>query len=158
VFTILSCRSNFRLTGYATLQNLKMPKTFMAVGVDLADPTGPWGDIHPRWKKAQAQRLALGAHAVAYGESGVYWTGPIAVSAEMVGGNPPGVQINFNLTGAAGLLLKHSVGVEVYQPCDANGDRCWVLTPIVRSDAGSITAARSWTSNISHVRYNWYGS
>ena len=82
------------------------------------------------------------------------WQGPVAVSAKLVGGNPPGVQVQFKNTGDSGLRLKHSVGVEVYQPSAAGP--VWVLTPIVRSDATSITVARSWTSNVSHVRYNFY--
>eukprot|EP01051_Picozoa_sp_SAG22_P023450 SAG22_NODE_6056_length_908_cov_1.211372_2_plen_156_part_01 len=96
-----------------SVPNLRMPNIYMAVGVDLGDPTSPWGDIHPRWKKAQAERLALGTRAVAYGEKGLSWQGPIAVSAKLVGGNPPGVQIQFKNTGDRGLQLKHSVGVEV---------------------------------------------
>ena len=140
---------------YGYVPNENMSNTFMAVGIDLGDPNSTWGDIHPRFKKAQAHRLAQGALAIAYQEKRISWRGPIATSAQLVGGNPPGVQIVFNDTGS-GLVLKHSVGVEVYQPIAIAPFHVWVMTPIVRSDATSITAARSWTSNISHVRYNWY--
>jgi len=55
---------------YGYVPNENMSNTFMAVGVDLGDPSGPWGDIHPRWKKAQAHRLVQGALAIAYEEKG----------------------------------------------------------------------------------------
>ena len=49
----------------------------MAVAMDLPDPNSPYQCIHPRDKTDVAERLTLGARAVAYGEN-IYWTGPIA--------------------------------------------------------------------------------
>ena len=49
----------------------------MAIAMDLPDPDTPCQCIHPRDKTDVAERLTLGARAVAYGEN-IYWTGPIA--------------------------------------------------------------------------------
>ncbi|XP_076000886.1 sialate O-acetylesterase [Genypterus blacodes] len=61
-------------TGFAP--NPRMPKTFMAVAMDLPDETSPFGTIHPRDKQDVAYRLTLGARAVAYNEKGVNFRGP----------------------------------------------------------------------------------
>ncbi|MFW6163602.1 MAG: sialate O-acetylesterase [Planctomycetota bacterium] len=54
------------------LQALAVPKTGMAVTIDVGDAR----DIHPKNKQAVGERLALAARAVAYGEE-LCWCGPI---------------------------------------------------------------------------------
>ncbi|XP_035479437.1 sialate O-acetylesterase [Scophthalmus maximus] len=56
--------------------NPLMPRTFMAVAMDLPDETSPFGTIHPRYKRDVAHRLTLGARAVAYNEKNVHFQGP----------------------------------------------------------------------------------
>ena len=55
-----------------------MKNVFMAVAMDLGDPTSPYGSVHPRDKQDVGARLVLASRAVAYGDSSVYYTGPIA--------------------------------------------------------------------------------
>lgn len=55
----------------------------MAVAIDLGDPTSPYGSIHPEDKQDVGARLALAGQAVAYGNSEVYYTGPIATTATL---------------------------------------------------------------------------
>jgi sialate O-acetylesterase len=52
---------------------LAEPNTAMAVIIDV----GEWNDIHPLDKKTVGERLALAARAVAYGEGGLTWSGPM---------------------------------------------------------------------------------
>ena len=68
---------------YGYVPNPRLPYVFMAVAVDLGDPTSPFGSIHPRDKQDVGARLALAGRAVAYGDSQVYYTGPIATTATM---------------------------------------------------------------------------
>ncbi|XP_006892862.1 PREDICTED: sialate O-acetylesterase [Elephantulus edwardii] len=68
--------------GYAP--NAKMPKTFMAVTMDLGDRHSPLGSIHPRDKQTVAYRLHLGARAVAYGEKNLIFQGPLPKKMEVL--------------------------------------------------------------------------
>ncbi|XP_078466533.1 sialate O-acetylesterase-like isoform X2 [Lampetra planeri] len=61
---------------YGFSPNLRMPKTFMAVTIDLCDRNSNYGWIHPRYKKEVASRLLLGAMAVAYNDSSSIFQGP----------------------------------------------------------------------------------
>lgn len=54
----------------------------MAVAMDLGDPSSPFGSIHPRDKETVGERLALAGGAIAYGETDLYYTGPIVDSYE----------------------------------------------------------------------------
>ena len=56
----------------AQLMTLSVPKTGMAVAIDIGDPT----NIHPTNKQEVGRRLALAARAIAYGEKLPY-AGPI---------------------------------------------------------------------------------
>ena len=67
---------------YGYVPNLKQPDVFMAVAMDLPDPNSPYQCIHPRDKTDVAERLALGARAIAYGEK-LDWTGPIMDSTSI---------------------------------------------------------------------------
>lgn len=68
---------------YGYVPNPHMKNVFMAVAMDLGDPTSPYGSIHPRDKQDVGARLALAGRAVAYGDTTVYYSGPIATAAKM---------------------------------------------------------------------------
>ncbi|KAL3882468.1 hypothetical protein ACJMK2_028805, partial [Sinanodonta woodiana] len=61
---------------YGFAPNPMMPKTFMAVAVDLPDFYAPQGSIHPRYKEDIAYRLSLAGRAVAYSEQGLDYQAP----------------------------------------------------------------------------------
>lgn len=91
---------------YGYVPNDRQKSVFMAVAVDLGDPASPFGDIHPRYKQPVGARLALAGRAVAYGESTLYYTGPL-VSGATAGGAK--VVVTFRNTGTAGLELHSPV-------------------------------------------------
>jgi sialate O-acetylesterase len=95
------------------LQTLSLPKTGMAVVVDIpCDDAG-----HPRDKEDAGKRLALAAEGVGYGEKIVY-SGPLYQSMKVEGG---AIRISFTSTGS-GLVI----GQTPYQPATFGGK-----TPIV---------------------------
>ncbi|WP_238320875.1 sialate O-acetylesterase [Neotamlana nanhaiensis] len=57
----------------AQLETLKVPKTAMAVAIDL----GEWNDIHPLNKKDVGKRLALLARKMTYGETDLKASSPM---------------------------------------------------------------------------------
>ena len=68
---------------YGFVPNPRLRAVFMAVAMDLGDPSSPFGSIHPRDKQDVGLRLALAGRAIAYGDSEVYFTGPLATTATM---------------------------------------------------------------------------
>ena len=64
------------------LRSLAVPKTGMAVTIDVGDLK----DIHPKNKQAVGKRLALSALAVAYGRD-VAYSGPVYTSMRIEGGS-----------------------------------------------------------------------
>lgn len=70
---------------YGYVPNDRLKNVFMAVAIDLGDPTSPYGSIHPRDKQDVGYRLALSARAVVYNDDLVIddFQGPIAQSAEV---------------------------------------------------------------------------
>ena len=56
---------------YGYTPNPKMMNVFMAVAIDLGDPTSPYGSIHPRDKSDVGLRLSIGARAIVYQDTTV---------------------------------------------------------------------------------------
>ena len=86
--------SNVTVGGFPTIRwaqtanfgfvpNSRMKNVFMAVAIDLGDPTSPYGSVHIRDKQDVGARLVLAGRAIAYGDSTVYYSGPIAVGAKV---------------------------------------------------------------------------
>lgn len=65
----------------AQRNTLRLPKTAMAVAIDL----GEWNDIHPLNKQDVGQRLALAAQKLAYGEKSLVASGPLVDSVKRKG-------------------------------------------------------------------------
>lgn len=68
---------------YGYVPNKRMQNVFMAVAIDLGDPTSPFGSVHPRDKQDVGTRLATGAMAVVYNMTEVYYLGMLAQSAKL---------------------------------------------------------------------------
>ena len=66
---------------YGYVPNTRLRNVFMAVAVDLGDPTSPYGSVHPRDKQDVGLRLAMSARAVVYGENIIDFQGPIPKTA-----------------------------------------------------------------------------
>jgi sialate O-acetylesterase len=94
-----------------------LPNMGMASAVDIGDAASPFwpGSVHPRWKQRVAERLALEARRVVYGETGLLSRGPqltgVAVMADdgdhagsYHGKDSTTLRLTFNSTGS-GLRL-----------------------------------------------------
>ena len=77
---IYSPGSNWPELREAQLMTLSLPKTGMAVAIDIGDGS----DIHPKNKQEVGHRLSLAAQAVAYGRDVIY-SGPIYESMTVEG-------------------------------------------------------------------------
>eukprot|EP01084_Bolivina_argentea_P188583 324604_1 len=139
---------------YGYVSNPKMPNTFMATAIDLGDPTSPFGDVHPRYKQQVSERLSDAGKAVIYGESEVYWAGPIATHSMVNGRN---VRIYFRNVGEEGFTIKNSDGFEVYD----NNLNTWVaVSDTVVSNGGDtvdipIPSTINDAIGVTQVRYLW---
>jgi len=69
--------------GYGYVPNDKMKDVFMAVTIDLGDPTSPRGSVHPRDKQDVGLRLAIGARHVVFNDSAVYYLGMLPQKAQL---------------------------------------------------------------------------
>ncbi|MBC8085203.1 MAG: sialate O-acetylesterase [Hymenobacter sp.] len=124
---------------------LTLPRTGMAVAIDLGDAT----DIHPANKQDVGHRLALVARAVAYADQRVVAAGP-AFQAMRVEGNT--VQLDFGQVGA-GLRVKDP-GPTLRGFAVAGADRQfhWA-TATLRGKTVVLTSA-AVPAPVA-VRYNW---
>ena len=68
---------------YGYVPNERMKDVFMAVAIDLGDPTSPYGSVHPRDKSDVGLRLSVGARAVVYNDVTVNYLGMLPQKAEM---------------------------------------------------------------------------
>ena len=108
---------------YGYVPNEKMVNTFMAGSIDLGDPTSPWGDVHPRYKQDVGKRLANAAKNVIYGESDIYFQGPISEKF-VLDKNENMAIINFRNVGEMGLEIRNYQGFEFC--CIGDSDDKWV--------------------------------
>ncbi|WP_338877381.1 sialate O-acetylesterase (plasmid) [Spirosoma sp. SC4-14] len=86
----------------AQTMTLSLPKTGMAVAIDIGDST----NIHPVNKQEVGRRLALAARRVAYNEAEVVSSGPVFKSMTVEGRQ---VRVTFNEVGT-GLTIRDKYG------------------------------------------------
>jgi sialate O-acetylesterase len=102
----------------AQLKALTIPKTGMALAIDIGDG----GDIHPRNKEDVGKRLAFWALAKDYGKSKVACSGPLYKGMTVKGNT---IRVSFDYTGR-GLIIGrkegHGAAVEVKASTDKAGD------------------------------------
>jgi sialate O-acetylesterase len=142
---IYSPHSNWPELREAQLKTLSVPRTGMAVTIDIGDGS----DIHPRDKQDVGHRLALAAQAIAYGRDVIY-SGPIYESMTVEGEK---IRLHFKYD-YAGLMVKNIYTPELRGFEIAGADRNFVsgeakiegATVVVRSAAVPHPVA---------VRYGW---
>ena len=92
---------------------LGLARTGMAVTIDIGNPT----DIHPRNKQDVGLRLALAARAIAYGERGLQYSGPVFRQATREAG-----AIRLWFDHASDGLEARGGALEGFEVAGANGD------------------------------------
>jgi sialate O-acetylesterase len=95
--------SNWALLREAQLDALSLPRTGLAVTIDI----GEWNDVHPLNKKDVGKRLALAAQKVAYAEENVVYSGPIYQSMRIDGNK---IIATFTNTGSGLVAKKGGLG------------------------------------------------
>ena len=135
--------SGWALLREAQFQTLELPKTGMAVAIDI----GEWNDIHPLNKRTVGERLAISAKGVAYGEDIVY-SGPIYESMEVKGDR---VEISFSSTGS-GLVTKGGGPVQEVAIAGSDKEFKWAQTKI---EGNKLIVWHEDISDPVAVRYAW---
>jgi sialate O-acetylesterase len=142
---------------YGYVPNANMNNHFLAVAIDLPDFASPYGDIHPRYKRQIADRLALAALNVAYGQAdtGIY-QGPLPTSITINGGNirvTYGVQVVYRTVNPNNFEI--CCGATPAQTC-LNGGR-WVGTAPVAQSATYVDLANTCNGgeSVTGYRYLW---
>ncbi|OXA81098.1 sialate O-acetylesterase [Flavobacterium sp. 270] len=127
---------------------LKLPKTGMAVAIDL----GEKNDIHPKNKQDVGKRLALAAEKVVYGNTEIVDSGPTFKSFSVDNGK---IRIQFENFGS-GLLLKDKYGY-VRGFSIAGNDKIFKWAKGFQ-EGNNIILYNDEIENPTAVRYDWGNS
>jgi len=127
----------------AQLSALKIPKTAMAVAIDL----GEWNDIHPLNKKDVGKRLALGAMKFAYNED-IVFSGPIYESSEIKNNQ---ISLSFDAVGS-GLV---SIDGEPLSRFEIAGDDQHFVWAKAKIEGDKVIVENGNINNPKYVRYAW---
>jgi len=127
----------------AQAMTLKLPKTGMAVTIDVGDQT----DIHPWRKKEVGERLAANAFGIVYGMKNEVVAGP-AYKAQAITGNT--ITLSFDNTGK-GLMSK---GEQLMGFTIAGADKKFVPATAIIQGTTVIVSATA-VANPQYVRYAW---
>jgi sialate O-acetylesterase len=141
----LPTESNWAVLREGQLKSLSIPKSGMAVTLDL----GEWNDIHPLTKKPIGERLALAARKLAYGEN-IVSSGPIYASHQIEGKR---IRIHFRETGS-GLAINKQDEDELTYFAIAGKDKKFVWAKAIIEGESIIV----WSDEVSdpmYVRYAW---
>lgn len=127
----------------AQLMTLTLPKTAMAVAIDIGDAA----DIHPKNKQEVGRRLALAAQSIAYGKEVVY-SGPIYASMTTEGDK---LRLLFTQV-ADGLMAKGDEPLKGFAIAGQDHKFVWADA---RIDGDTVVV---WSDQVPHpvaVRYAW---
>lgn len=128
----------------AQRQTLKVPRTAMAVAIDI----GEWNDIHPLDKKTVGERLALAAEKVAYGNDSAVYSGPQFAQLKASGNE---LLVEFSHTGG-GLMTRNGEAPRAFAIAGEDGRYVWAAAKI----RGNQVAV--WSDSVNapvSVRYAW---
>ncbi|MDW7690356.1 sialate O-acetylesterase [Flammeovirgaceae bacterium SG7u.111] len=130
----------------AQLKTLELPKTGMAVTIDIGDAT----NIHPKNKQEVGRRLGLAALSQAYGEKDVVSSGPLYDSAWVEGNK---MKIRFTETGS-GLASTDKYGyLKSFSIAGENREFSWAKAEI--TSANELVVFNDSISKPMAVRYAW---
>jgi len=127
----------------AQLHTLSLPKTGMAVAIDL----GEWNDIHPLNKQDVGHRLAVTAEHLAYNDKKIVYSGPIFQSAKIVGNK---IEISFSSIGS-GLAAKDG-DLKYFSIAEADKKFVWAKAKI---EGNKVIVWSDQITNPAIVRYAW---
>ncbi|SNR97486.1 sialate O-acetylesterase [Hymenobacter mucosus] len=130
----------------AQAQALALPRTGMAVAIDLGDPD----DIHPANKQDVGHRLALVARQVAYGDKKVVAAGPTFQRLRVDGKQ---VRLTFTNTGSGLLLKSGTTTLSGFAVAGADGQFHWATATLAGPKEVVLTCA-AVPSPVA-VRYSW---
>jgi sialate O-acetylesterase len=138
-------RSNWAELREAQLMTLSLPKTGMAVAIDIGDGS----DIHPKNKQDVGYRLALAAQAVAYGRD-VMYSGPIYESMAVEGDK---IRLRFKCV-YGGLVAKNSPSSSL-SGFEIAGDDHKFVAAEAQIDGNTVVARSEKVPHPVAVRYAW---
>jgi sialate O-acetylesterase len=141
--TYLPVESNWALLREAQQQSLSVPRTAMAVAIDL----GEWNDIHPDNKRDVGERMSLCARLLAYGEA-VEYSGPVVKKVSIEGKQ---VVISFDHVAGG---LKTVDGEQPGSFAIAGADKKFVLA-YARIVDNQVVVWNDQVKNPRFVRYAW---
>jgi sialate O-acetylesterase len=130
----------------AQAQALALPRTGMAVAIDLGDPD----DIHPANKQDVGHRLALAARQVAYGDKRVAAAGPTFQRMQVRGSQ---VHLTFGHVGKGLLLKSGTTTLTGFAVAGADGQFHWAAATLAGRAEVVLTCAAVPTPVA--VRYAW---
>lgn len=142
--------SNPQESGWATLREsqalgLSLPKTGMAVAIDLGEPS----NIHPGNKQDVGYRLALAARAVAQGE-GLVYSGPVYQSSHIEDG---AILLEFSHFGSSLASIHGREKLRGFAIAGENGRFQWAEAEIIGSN--QVRVYSDEVPNPLYVRYAW---
>jgi sialate O-acetylesterase len=140
----LPSESQWAATREAQQKTLVLPRTGMAVAIDL----GEWNDIHPDRKKEVGERLALLAEQLAYHEQGLVASGPLFRSAAIEGNR---IVLSFNYTGS-GLTTSDGEPPAAFAIAGADKKFVWAQA---RIEGDKVTVWSDAVAAPRYVRYAW---
>ncbi|WP_116106902.1 sialate O-acetylesterase [Lewinella sp. IMCC34191] len=142
--TYLPVESQWAVLRDAQLQSLQLPNTGLAVATDI----GEWNDIHPLNKLDVAERLALEARRLAYGEDELVSSGPLFRSAVVDGDR---IRIQFDRVGE-GLTTTDGLAPQYFAVAGYDRDYHWAEAKI---EGDEVVAWSEDVPNPRYVRYAW---
>ncbi len=142
-YNYLPSESNWAMLRESQMKSLSVPKTAMAVAIDL----GEWNDIHPDNKKTAGERLALAAEKIVFGENIIY-SGPIYESSRVEGNK---IVISFTNTGS-GLTTNDDEELGEFAIADDDKKFVWAKAKI---EGNTIVVWNDAVPSPKYVRYAW---
>eukprot|EP00483_Globobulimina_turgida_P010152 UN10171 len=144
---------------YAPSRN--MLNTFFATAIDLSDPYTPYvsseGPVHPRFKVRLSERLANASFNVVYGDKEQYYGGPFPIKAIFNGSESnKHITITFSNMGEEGILIKNSIGFELYDITIGWFDAFDRVTNNGLFSVDVLIPMGIKYSNVTMTRYNFY--